>query len=106
MAVTIKDVSARCGLSISTVSKAFNNYSDISKGTRELVQRTAREIGYYPNAIARTLKTNRSSNLGVLFADDGENGLTHSFFASVLNAFKSESEKHGYDITFINHNWS
>ena len=104
VAVTIKDVSARCGLSISTVSKAFNNYSDISSETRELVHRTAREIGYYPNAIARTLKTNRSSNLGVLFADDGENGLTHSFFASVLNAFKSESEKHGYDITFINHN--
>lgn len=104
VAVTIKDVSARCGLSISTVSKAFNNYSDISSETRELVHRTAREIGYYPNAIARTLKTNRSSNLGVLFADDGDNGLTHSFFASVLNAFKSESEKHGYDITFINHN--
>lgn len=56
MAVTIKDVSAKCGLSISTVSKAFNNYADISLETRELVQRTAREIGYYPNAIARTLK--------------------------------------------------
>ena len=63
MAVTIKDVSAKCGLSISTVSKAFNNYADISLETRELVQRTAREIGYYPNAIARTLKTNRSYNL-------------------------------------------
>lgn len=48
MAVTIKDVSAKCGLSISTVSKAFNNYADISLETRELVQRTAREIGYYP----------------------------------------------------------
>ena len=104
MAVTIKDVSARCGLSISTVSKAFNNYSDISAETRELVHRTAREIGYYPNAIARTLKTNRSYNLGVLFADEAHNGLTHAFFASVLNSFKSECEKHGYDITFINHN--
>ena len=41
MAVTIKDVSAKCGLSISTVSKAFNNYADISLETRELVQRTA-----------------------------------------------------------------
>lgn len=104
MAVTIKDVSAKCGLSISTVSKAFNNYSDISAETRELVHRTAREIGYYPNAIARTLKTNRSYNLGVLYSDDGQNGLTHSFFAQVLDSFKSECEKHGYDITFINHN--
>lgn len=103
MAVTIKDVSAKCGLSISTVSKAFNNYSDISPETRELVHRVAREIGYYPNAIARTLKTNRSYNLGVLFSDDAHSGLTHSFFASVLDAFKSEAEREGYDITFITH---
>lgn len=103
MAVTIKDVSAKCGLSVSTVSKAFNNYSDISVETRELVQRTAREIGYFPNAIARTLKTNRSYNLGVLFNDERQSGLTHAFFASLLDAFKRESERRGYDITFINH---
>ena len=84
MAVTIKDVAAKCGLSISTVSKAFNNYADISAETRELVQRAAKEIGYYPNAIARTLKTNRSYNLGVLFQEEQGTGLTHSFFAAVL----------------------
>ena len=104
MAVTIKDVAAKCGLSISTVSKAFNNYADISAETREIVQRAAKEIGYYPNAIARTLKTNRSFNLGVLFQEEQGTGLTHSFFASVLQAFKFEAEKRGYDITFINHN--
>ena len=104
MAVTIKDVAAKCGLSISTVSKAFNNYADISAETREAVQRAAKEIGYYPNAIARTLKTNRSNNLGVLFQEESGTGLTHSFFAQVLQAFKAEAEKHGYDITFINHN--
>lgn len=104
MAVTIKDVSAKCGLSVSTVSKVFNDYSDISAETRELVHRVAREIGYYPNAIARSLKTNRSYNLGVLFSDDEESGLTHDFFAQVLESFKQESEGHGYDITFINHN--
>lgn len=103
MAVTIKDVSARCGLSVSTVSKAFNDYSDISAKTRELVHCTAREIGYYPNAIARTLKTNRSYNLGVLFNDERQSGLNHAFFASLLNAFKRESGRQGYDITFINH---
>ncbi len=104
MAITIKDVAARCGLSVSTVSKAFNHYCDISERTREMVQRTAREMGYYPNAIARTLKTNRSYNLGVLFVDDSKSGLTHDFFAMVLEAFKSEAEHRGYDVTFINHN--
>lgn len=103
MAVTIRDVSARCGLSVSTVSKAFNNYADISEETRELVRRTAQEIGYFPNAIARTLKTNRSYNLGILYDDDHASGLTHAFFASLLEAFKCESERHGYDLTFINH---
>ena len=104
MAVTIKDVAAKCGLSISTVSKAFNNYADISAETRELVHRAAREIGYYPNAIARTLKTNRSYNLGVLFQEGRGHGLTHPFFASVLEGFKAECGKRGYDITFINCN--
>jgi LacI family transcriptional regulator len=45
-----------------------------------------------------------SHNIGVLFADESFNGLTHPFFASVLNAFKNEAENHGYDLTFINHN--
>lgn len=102
--VTIRDVSTRCGLSVSTVSKALNGYADISEETRSLVLRTAGEIGYYPSAVARTLKTNRSYNLGVLFEEESGQGLTHYFFASILDAFKSESEKRGYDITFINRN--
>lgn len=104
MAVTIKDLSARCGLSISTVSKALNNYTDVSRETRELVQRTAREIGYYPNSLARALKTNRTYNIGVLFVDDNASGLTHNYFSAVLDSFKTEAERCGYDITFINHN--
>ena len=104
MSVTIKDVARCCGLSISTVSKVFNGYPDISEATRRQVMESAREIGYKPNALARALKTNRSFNLGVLFVDDNISGLTHPFFAMVLNAFKAEAERHGYDITFINHN--
>ena len=104
MAITIKDVAKRCGMSISTVSKVFNGYPDISEATRRQVMESAREIGYKPNALARALKTNRSFNLGVLFVDDNISGLTHPFFAMVLNAFKAEAERHGYEITFINHN--
>ena len=104
MSVTIKDVARSCGLSISTVSKVFNGYPDISEATRRQVMETAREIGYRPNALARALKTNRSFNLGVLFVDENISGLLHPFFAAVLNAFKAEVEGRGYDITFINHN--
>ena len=104
MPITIKEISARCGLSVSTVSKALNDYPDISDATKELVRRTAQEVSYHPNSQARALKTNRTFNLGVLFADDNHSGLTHSYFSAVLESFKSEAEQQGYDITFINHN--
>lgn len=88
MAVTIRELSKRCGLSISTVSKALNGYTDISDATKEAVALAAKEIGYYPNAHARALKTKRSYNLGVLFVDDNQSGLTHAFFSFVLESFK------------------
>ncbi len=99
--VTIRDLSAACGLSISTVSKALNGYSDISEETRQTVISAATELGYFPNATARALKTSRSDNLGVLFVDEYQSGLTHPFFAALLNSFKMEAEARGYDITFI-----
>ncbi|HPJ03769.1 MAG TPA: LacI family DNA-binding transcriptional regulator [Candidatus Limiplasma sp.] len=104
MAVTIKELSKRCGFSISTVSKALNGYPDISEETREKVIREARAIGYFPNLHARALKTKRSYNLGVLFSDDNQSGLTHPFFSYVLESFKKEAERRGYDVTFISHN--
>lgn len=46
--------------------------------------------------------SDRSYSLGILFDDEANNGLTHDFFAAVLNGFKKEAESKGYDITFIN----
>lgn len=103
MAVTIKELSAACGLSISTVSKALNDYPDVSAETRELVRATAAKLGYRPSAIARGLKIGRTFNLGVLYSDDSASGFTHNYFAPVLEAFKAEAERRGYDITFITH---
>ncbi|MEA4899748.1 LacI family DNA-binding transcriptional regulator [Bacillota bacterium Meth-B3] len=101
---TIRELSRRLGLSVSTVSKALNGYKDISPETRDRVAAVAGEMGYHPNALARALKTNRTYNLGVLFVDDDLSGLTHNYFAAVLDSFKVEAERGGYDITFINHN--
>lgn len=100
----IKDIAAKCGLSISTVSKALNSYSDISKETKQRVMKAAEECGYLPNSLARALKTNKTHNLGVLFTDEAQSGLKQEYFAAVLDAFKTEAEQHSYDITFINHN--
>lgn len=100
--VSIKDVAAKCGVSVATVSKSLNDHSDISATTKDNVRRIAKEMGYFPNSSARALKTNRTYNIGVLFVDEAQSGLTHEYFANVLDSFKVEAEKCGYDITFIN----
>lgn len=100
--VSLKDISVRCGVSVATVSKALNNHKDVSEITKETIHKVAKEMGYFPNSQARALKTNRTNNLGVMFLDAAESGLTHEFFARLLNSFKTEAENSGYDITFIN----
>ncbi len=100
--VSIKDISIRCGVSVATVSKALNDHSDIAESTKENIRKAAKEMGYFPNSSARALKTNRTYNIGVLFVDEAQSGLTHEYFANVLDSFKVEAERNGYDITFIN----
>ncbi len=99
--ISIKDVAIKCGVSVATVSKALNDHRDIAEATKENVKRIAREMGYFPNSSARALKTHRTYNLGVLFVDEAQSGLTHEYFANVLDSFKVEAERNGYDITFI-----
>jgi DNA-binding LacI/PurR family transcriptional regulator len=100
---TILELSQKCGVSVSTVSKALNGYSDISDKTRELVIRTANEMGYFPNANARALKLKKTYNIGVLFATYSSLGLRNDYFAHILSAFREEASQEGYDITFIEH---
>ncbi len=102
--VSMKDIAKQCGVSVATVSKAMNNHSDIGEETKKHIREVAKEMGYFPNSSARALKTNRTYNLGVLFVDEAQSGLTHDYFANVLDSFKVTAEKKGYDITFINCN--
>lgn len=102
--VSMKDIAQRCGVSVATVSKALNGQPDIGEETRVRICAVAEELGYMTNSAARALKTNRTYNLGVLFVDERRSGLAHEYFSSVLESFKVEAERHGYDITFINHN--
>ncbi|MDE6064061.1 MAG: LacI family transcriptional regulator [Lachnospiraceae bacterium] len=99
---SMKDISRVCGVSVATVSKALNNHKDISQETKSHIRQVAKEMGYSPNSLARALKTNRTYNIGVLFTDEAGNGLTHDYFAGVLDSFKRSVEARGYDVTFIN----
>ena len=100
--VSLKDIAERCDVSVATVSKALNGQLGIGEGTRERVLSAAKEMGYTANVMARALKTNRTYNIGVLFEDLQNSGFMHEYFASMINNFRTEAERCGYDITFIN----
>lgn len=99
--VTIQELSKRCGVSISTVSKALNGYSDISDKTRDKIIKAANEMGYYSNSGSKAYKLKRTYNIGVLFNTLTDLGLKNDYFAHILSAFMGETSKRGYDITFI-----
>ncbi|GAU79158.1 LacI family DNA-binding transcriptional regulator [Fusibacter sp. 3D3] len=103
--VTIYDIAKACGCSSGTVSKAFNNYADINSKTKERILKTASEMGFIPNTQARALSTKKTWTIGVLFQDESHGGLTHYFFAQILEAVKEQAEESGYDLTFISKIW-
>ncbi len=104
--VSLKDISAACGVSVATVSKALNNHNDVSVETKERIRKIAMDLGYMPNSAAKALKTNRTYNIGILFVDEALSGLTHDYYAALLDSFKRTAEALGYDLTFINCNQS
>ena len=66
MAVTLKDVAERAGVSRSAVSRAFTEGASVSAETREKVLRAAAELGYRPNVLASSLTTGRTKLVGLV----------------------------------------
>ncbi|WP_019912269.1 LacI family DNA-binding transcriptional regulator [Paenibacillus sp. HW567] len=101
MTYNIKDIAKIAGVSVSTVSKIINNYSDISEDTRTRVLQIIKETGYNPSNSAKTLATKSSSLIGVIFAGMLNVDFTHPFFIEVLNSFKKQMGLLGYDLLFF-----
>lgn len=99
--ITIYDVAKKSGYSITTVSKALNNYPDISEKARKKVLDACKELGFRPNSSARTLSTKKSWMVGVVFSEKLGVGITHPFFSRVIESFKKAVEAEGYDLLFI-----
>lgn len=98
---TIYDISKATGFSPTTVSKALNDYPDISNKTKQIILEKAKELGYIPNSHARTLITKISWTIGVLFDEKLNIGIKHPFFNAVIESFKKNIESKGYDLLFI-----
>ncbi|VEU81101.1 LacI family DNA-binding transcriptional regulator [Haploplasma axanthum] len=99
--IKLKDIATACGVSVSTVSKALSDSDEISSEKKKEIIEKANELGYIANASARSLKTKRSQNLGLIFVDNTNSGLGHEYFSVILNSIKQEAENSGYDLTFI-----
>jgi LacI family transcriptional regulator len=96
---TIHEVARLSGVSVSTVSRVFNDYADVSEATRQRVLASARELDYTPSAAARTLVKRRSQLIGViLFTGYEHPGLQHPFFQEVLVGLKHGIGAVGYDL--------
>lgn len=66
MAITLEELAQHLSLSVSTVSKALNGYSDVGAATRSRIQQAALELGYHPNTAARNLRRQRTEKIGVV----------------------------------------
>ena len=64
--ITIRDVAKKLNLSITTVSRALDGYSDVAEETRQRVIQTAAEMGYVPNQAARQLRRHRADTIGYI----------------------------------------
>ena len=89
------------GFSVTTVSKALNNYPDIATKTKEHIKRICNEVGYIPNATAQSLVSKKSYTIGIIFEEMTGVGLQHPLFSKILESFKNEIENSGYDILFL-----
>jgi LacI family transcriptional regulator, galactose operon repressor len=79
MAVTIKEVARRAGVSVATVSRVFNNVESVNEETLKLVRQVAKELKYFPNAVGRSLSTKKTESIGLLLPD-----LFGEFFSEVI----------------------
>lgn len=66
MAATIRDVAKRAGVSIATVSKVFNGYTDVNQKTKEKILLAANELDYAPNMAARTLSSKKHKTIALI----------------------------------------
>ena len=99
---SLKDIAERLGLSITTVSRALGGYPDVAKETRERVMQAAREMGYYPDAIAQKLQKRRTDTVGFIIPTFGPR-FADPFFSEFLAGIGNEASRLGMDLLVATH---
>ncbi|OBQ52830.1 LacI family DNA-binding transcriptional regulator [Tamlana sp. s12] len=99
--ITIKDIAKKLNVSISTVSRAFNDKYDIRQDTKELILKTAKELGYRPNPMAKKLIQQRSFNIGIVVPE-----FEKSYFPQVILGAQNVLLEHNYQVLLMQSNES
>lgn len=91
--ITIKDIARELNISPSTVSRALKNHPDISTKTKEAVHELANKYHYKPNAVALSLRSNKTHMIGVIIPR-----VVHFFFSSVISGIEHVCNEAGYNV--------
>lgn len=93
MAGTLRDVAELAGVSVRTVSNVVNDFAHVAPTTRACVQAAIDELGYRPNAAARSLRSGRSGMLGLLVPE-----IDQPYFAELARDIVSAATERGYTV--------
>ena len=93
MAVTLKDIALKAGVTTATVSMVINNKPNISETTKKRVLAIARELNYYPNVIARGLATKRNNAIGVVVPN-----IASGFIMRIMEGIKNTLRNANYTV--------
>lgn len=96
MKVTIKDVAKLANVSPATVSRVISDNSRISEDTKKKVRGAMEELGYHPNAIARSLVNKSTHTIGVIMPTSAHLSLANPFFPEALRGISARANKKGF----------
>jgi len=94
---TIKDVAKRAGVAPITASRALNNTGYASEAVRQRVRQAAEELGYTPNALARSLRSNQTRTLALVLTD-----VTNPFWTTVARGVEDTASEAGFHVILCN----
>jgi len=95
---TINDVAQKAGVSPSTVSRVISKNPKISPPTRDKVLKCMEELGYHPNAIARSLASKKAWAIGVIMPATSQDLFLNPFFPEALRGIVKSASNTGYDL--------
>ncbi|ANB58352.1 helix-turn-helix family protein [Anoxybacillus sp. B7M1] len=101
MVTTIKDIAKAAGVSITTVSRALNGYSDVNEKTRQKIIEIAKQLNYSPNTLARGLVMNKSKTIGLLVSGLTRESAKDNFTFEILSGVNQYVSEVDYDMVLF-----